>query len=67
MPSNTGAEYPPLMRDQISALRDYARKHGPDGKEHLRKEWVNILAHPLLQRLRNTHGPFWLTQFELPK
>ncbi len=67
MPNNADADYPPLMRDQITALRHYAQNHGPDWKKRLRKDWMNILAHPLLQRLRNTHGPFWLTQFELPE
>jgi len=51
MPNNADENYPPLMRDQILALRDYAENHGPGWKEHLRKDWMNILAHPLLQHL----------------
>jgi hypothetical protein len=56
--------YPPLMREQICALQEYAQDHGPDWKERLRKEWATICMQPLLQHLRNTHGPFWLSHFE---
>ena len=60
------ADFPPLMRQQIDALTEYARAHGRLWKEHLRAEWMNATAHPMLHHLRNTHGLHWLKQFKLP-
>jgi alkanesulfonate monooxygenase SsuD/methylene tetrahydromethanopterin reductase-like flavin-dependent oxidoreductase (luciferase family) len=54
------------MREQVSALRDYAAEHGPGWKEKLRKDWANPTSHPLLYPLRNSHGPIWLAGFEFP-
>jgi hypothetical protein len=59
-------DYPPLMMQQIQALRDYAGRHGRPWKRHLCREWMNATAEPLLHRLRNTHGPSWLDKFKLP-
>lgn len=67
MSDNVEADYPPLMRAQVSALRDYAQAHGKTWKEQLRTEWLNATAHPLLQHLRNTHGLMWLKQFEVQR
>jgi hypothetical protein len=60
------ANYPPLMRDQLRALRDYAEVHGAKWKETLRKDWQADTAEPLLQLLNTTHGRIWLKQFEFP-
>ncbi len=66
MPRDPETDYPPLMREQVSALRDYAAEHGPGWKEKLRKDWANPTSHPLLYPLRNSHGPIWLAGFEFP-
>ena len=66
MSSDIEGDYPPLMRDQIRALREYAATHGAAWKRKLDKEWLAATAHPMLQHLRNTHGPIWLKHFDLP-
>ncbi len=67
MPRDADADYPPLMREQLSALRDYAEEHGPGWKDRLRKEWLSPTRHPLLAPLPNTHGPVWLKHFRFPE
>ena len=66
MSSGIEGDYPPLMYDQIRVLREYAATHGAEWKRKLDKEWLAATAHPLLQHLRNTHGPIWLKHFDLP-
>jgi hypothetical protein len=65
MASIVEADYPPLMRDQVVALRAYAREHGRSWKTTLRQEWGNTTAEPLLHQLRNSHGPVWLDRLTL--
>jgi hypothetical protein len=60
------ADFPPLMLQQVDALRDYAGRHWRYWKEDLRDEWMGATAVPLLHHLRNTHGPYWLRRFKLP-
>jgi len=57
---------PPLTPDQLRALQDFARRHGPRWKAHLRELWMRATACPTLHQLRNTHGPSWLDRFRLP-
>jgi hypothetical protein len=66
VPRDTESDYPPLMREQIAALREYAEERGPSWKTKLRKDWSNPAWLPLLTSLRNSHGPVWLTTFEFP-
>lgn len=66
MPRDAESDYPPLMREQLFALREYAKEHGPGWKDRLSKDWLNPTGHPLLFLLRNSHGPVWLAKFELP-
>ncbi|MDE1990301.1 MAG: hypothetical protein KGI82_07495 [Betaproteobacteria bacterium] len=66
MPRDPETDYPPLMREQVSALRDYAMAHGPGCKEKLRKDWASPTSDPLLYPQRNSHGPVWLAGFEFP-
>ena len=61
------ADYPPLLLQQLDALRAYAGTHGGSWKERLRTEWIVASAEPLLHHLRNTHGPYWLERFKLPQ
>lgn len=56
----------PLTAAQERALRDYAEANGPKWKDKLRTDWMNASASPVLHRLRNTHGPSWLTGYQLP-
>ena len=65
--SDSEVDYPPLMREQIAALQDYAAKHGAAWKERLRLDWLSPLIDPLLHRLHNSHGLLWLNRFELPE
>jgi hypothetical protein len=43
---NLEADFPPLMRQQIDALTEYARAHGRFWREHLHAEWTNATAPP---------------------
>jgi hypothetical protein len=64
---NAEVDYPPLMREQIAALRDYAQKYGPTWKAQLRQDWLCPLIDPLLRHLHNSHGLVWLNHFKLPE
>ncbi len=66
MPRDADTDYPPLMREQISALRAYAEEHGPGWRDRLRQDWSSPTGDPLLYALRNSHGPIWLKQFKIP-
>ena len=50
-------DYPPLMREQLAALWEYAIRHGEGWKSQLRKDWLSPLLDPLLGHLHNSHGP----------
>ncbi len=62
-----------LTPDQLDALRAFRHVEGRNWKRALLKSWETVnypmlpLAdmEPLLQNLRNTHGPNWLKRFEL--
>lgn len=59
--------YPPLNTMQVEALREFATMHGPAWKAELRDQWISARTTGLLHQLRNSHGPSWLTDFQLPK
>lgn len=57
----------PLTPDQAQALRDYAQRHGRTWKRQLNHAWMTGQfwpgdAAPLLQQIRNSHGPAWLSR-----
>jgi hypothetical protein len=59
--------------DQLAALRTYRERAGADWKARLGGDWmragssrVDVSTYTLLHQLRNTHGPSWLHQFDLP-
>ena len=55
-----------LTADELTALRAYAKQHGPQWKSRLRAEWYVASADGVLHALRNSHGPSWLTSYQLP-
>ncbi|TMV76758.1 hypothetical protein FGG78_27985 [Thioclava sp. BHET1] len=57
--------YTDLTPDQLSALRDFARKNGRQWKSRLQERWMTASAEPTLHQLRNTHGPSWLRGYRL--
>lgn len=57
MPTET---YPDLSDEEQRALLDFAADHGKGWKPVLRDQWIRATASPVLQRLRDTHGPIWL-------
>lgn len=60
-------KYAEISPETLEALREYADEHGPEWRRRLSAQWMNASAPPLLHRLRNTHGPKWLAEFEFPK
>jgi hypothetical protein len=56
-----------ITQTELAALKMYATAYGRCWKDKLRTEWMNASAEPTLHRLRNTHGPIWLTGFRFPK
>lgn len=63
---------PELTAEQLSALRQWADKHGRNWKQSLRDAWMNGMydgfeGSNCLQQIRNTFGPSWLVTFRLPK
>lgn len=60
------ADHPPLLLVQVELLGAYAARHGPAWKERLWLEWANATADPVLHRLRNSHGPAWLSKYSPP-
>jgi hypothetical protein len=53
-----------LTDEQYRALQDYAAKHGSRWKAMLMDSWQRGGDHgPLLQQVRNTFGPSWITGF----
>ena len=55
-----------LSAEQLRALRAYADRHGSRWKARLAKEWASSSAGPVLQSIRNQHGPRWLSGFKFP-
>jgi hypothetical protein len=57
---------------QVTALRTYAASHGRTWKSQLNQAWLTGSYDagdpaPLLQQIRNNHGPAWLSRFSLRK
>jgi len=55
-----------LSAEQMQALRAYAARHGRSWKAKLAKQWASSSAGPVLQTVRNQHGPAWLRSFKFP-
>lgn len=58
--------FAPLTTDQLTALQDYASKHGRTWKASLREDWYHARLMGPVHALRNSHGPTWLAGFKLP-
>ena len=64
-----------LTRDQLEALRTWAKHYGRTWKSSLRHAWFDgdyetfqySATSAYLQQVRNTFGPSWLVRFVLPK
>lgn len=52
-----------LTPEQLSALRAYADKHGPQWKSKLNAAWTRAAEPGYLQQVRNEFGPSWLIKF----
>ena len=57
--------FAPLDPEQAAALALCAKAHGRSWKDALRAAWTTASAEPVLHRLRNTHGPAWLSSVRL--
>lgn len=58
--------YRDLTPEEARALADFADKHGKARwRTKLREQWMAASADPVLQALRNSHGPNWLEGFRL--
>ncbi len=55
----------PLTREQVTALRVYAEKHGRTWKSKLADGWATGKCQGPLQQVRNIRGPSWLMQVRL--
>jgi hypothetical protein len=60
-----------LTAEQLAVVEAWAKQHGRTWKADLRAAWANgnyngFQGSSLLQQLRNTFGPSWLTAFRLP-
>ena len=68
--ANTNVE---LTLEQLTALREYAARHGRTWKSKLNDEWTNGWSAydetrydiGCLQQVRNQFGPGWLVSFRL--
>lgn len=56
----------PLTQDEAEAIAAYAESHGRNWKSALREDWEYARVPGLIQSIRNSHGPTWLTSFRLP-
>lgn len=58
-----------LTDEELTALREYAEKHGRNWKAALREAWMTASEPGILQRLRNdiTFGPKGLIAFRFKK
>lgn len=54
-----------LDAEQREALREFAAEYGERWKAELGTLWMRGAARPTLHALRNSHGPEWLSRFEL--
>lgn len=60
-----------ITREQLDAVRQFAKENGRNWKEELAIAWstssakVNGQHSPELQQIRNNFGPDWLKQFRL--
>jgi hypothetical protein len=61
-----GWSYCKPSREQVEALRAYAKQNGRTWKSALRNAWENGTASPPMMRLRSSHGPKWLVKYKLP-
>ncbi|MDE3027867.1 MAG: hypothetical protein KGH84_05675 [Paracoccaceae bacterium] len=55
---------PDLTHEEHAALVAFAARHGCNWKVRLFELWMSAAAAPALHRLRNTHGPRWLTTYQ---
>jgi hypothetical protein len=62
MPSQ---KYRQLTDGELAILQHVRQRHGRCWKKVVRHEWMSGRASPLMQSLRNTHGPRWLAKFDL--
>lgn len=68
MSARTPGPWRPLTEIENNAVRAYAQEHGRTWKQHLRDSWMNGGDHgPVLQNLRNSHGPTWLDTTSVKK
>lgn len=63
MPKKTRS-LPALAPEQWDALIDWIVEHKGDWKSKLTVAWIKASAPAPLHRLRNTHGPAWLAEFD---
>lgn len=54
-----------LTREELAVLQHIRQRHGRCWKKVVRFEWSSGRAGPLMQALRNSHGPRWLNNFHL--
>lgn len=54
-----------LSLDQLTALQDYAAKHGRAWKAKLNEDWMYAKCNSTLMGVRNQFGPSWLVKFRL--
>jgi len=59
--------YPTLTPEEMQALKSYAAYAGRTWKDELRRAWMSASLPGHLHKLRNSHGPSWLNQFQFPK
>jgi hypothetical protein len=60
-------QYEPLTPEELQALKSYAAYAGRTWKQELRYAWMSASLPGHLHKLRNSHGPSWLNQFQFPK
>ena len=56
----------PLTADETAAVTAYAAKHGKNWKLDLSDAWLAASEPGILQALRNSLGPRWLREYQLP-
>jgi len=56
-----------LTPEQLDALLEWRETHGDENwKRKLTLAWLRASAPATLHALRNSHGPSWLSTFNLP-
>jgi len=70
----TKMKHAPISDEMVEALREFKARQqpvGPDGivdwKSKLKVAWMHSSEPGLLQQLRNSHGPSWLSSYQLPE